>query len=249
MERHGDGAEFDKQIDAMMGMVARNRPGRVLFAKVAGSRGYNVSLPESDYDFAGVWAGDLSDLLGLNPSRSSFCHAEGEVPNYSFYEARNFVKLLLAGNPAALDMAFTDRLYVADPVWKTLQDIRHRFVTRHAVNTYVHYLKSQWKRYDTGEPVHTTGGQPNPKWMYHILRLPLASDEMSQGRPPMVWASGTNRDMLMDMRTGLLSPWHFKTMALQFLSEIDSRQPFPLPDEPDREAAERWLLSAYGVKR
>lgn len=232
--------ELGKNYDLVLPRIR----GRLIFARAAGSRGFNCNREGSDWDFAGVWVGDPAALLGLNPPHPTVASPKGVEPNYCYYEARHYLKMLLSGNPAALEMLYADDLYNYLPEWDGLRAVRDRFVTQQAVDVYLHFLKGQWRRYGEGRSVGTTGGKPNEKWKYHVIRLLMAARQMAEGGPPLVWATGPAQDTLMSIRSNELE---FDGLAAELMAAVEARRPFPLPPEPDRAAAERWLLGLYGL--
>ena len=77
--------------------------------RVSGSRGYNLARPDSDWDFQGVYAAPTTRMLGLDGEPRTFPGDEYghlDLPNCCVYEAHKFSKLLLGGNPMAVEMLF-----------------------------------------------------------------------------------------------------------------------------------------------
>lgn len=229
-------------------------PGRLIFAKVWGSRSHNTHKTDSDYDFSGVYALPTSQLLSLDASQETMSHDTGDGrpladklanPDHSFHELRKFAGLVLVGNPSILEMVFTERECIMTPEWEALRSIRRKFLSQESVKQYLGYMQGQLKRLTNEEGkrgLHTKGGAYNEKWAYHILRLAGDAKRIAKGGEPVVWKDGPERDFLMRVRNNEFDWPEVKTLIEHAIAEIDGLKPWNIPEVGDRAALNEWLL-------
>lgn len=229
-------------------------PGKVLFAKVWGSRSHNTHKESSDTDFAGVYVCPTKDILSMDPPAPTWKHdkedspevSKAEWPDYQFHEVGKFCELLYKGNPGILEMLYTEGLCMFTPDWETLRVIKDQFLSRHSLHQYLGYMNGQLKRltaHQGQKGLHTTGGKYNEKWAYHILRLAMDAERIAQCRGPLVWKDGKERDFLMKVRNEEVSWEECKKLiedAIARVEELDKTS--KLPETGDKEALNKWLL-------
>lgn len=213
--------------------------GSILFSKVWGSHSHNTHLPSSDVDYTGVYAAPTEVVLGLHPPAETLT---GEKPDYQIHEVKKFCDLLIKGNPAIIEMLFTDRFYTGSDQWDQLLRVRNKFLTAKAVKQYLGYSKAQLERFRNSKPVHSKGGVPGEKWCYHMVRVAWDAERIARGEPPLVWKEGEEREKLMAIRTGLWTAEQAIQEAEATIARIDASKPWPIPDEPDEGMINSWLL-------
>ena len=187
----------------------------------------------------------LEDLLSLKPPRKS---VKGDVPNYHFWELQRFCELLAKGDPHAIECLYAEHLQQTSNAWEKLRLIRHRFVTQQVVIRYVHYVEGQIKKYSNGQSVSTSGGKPGEKWLYHIVRLAKDAMTMANGKQPVIWKDGSDRDFILRIRTGQIPQKDVVNIATGIINTVKGMEPFPLPSEPDIPALERWMMDTRGIQ-
>lgn len=219
-------------------------PGRTLFAKVWGSRSHDTHLPDSDWDFSGVYAVPTIELFKLNQPPETIQRENPELkPDYSFHEVGKFCNLLLKGNPGILEMLFTELFAVEDPDWIILYDNRKKFLSRQAIGHYIGYAEGQLKRLKAGTCLKTSGSEYNTKWAYHMLRLLNDANRIATGGEPEVWKHGVEKKFLMDVRHGVYSPEEVECFAQEKIKNIRATDVAHLPEQGDAEFLENWLVS------
>jgi len=230
-------------------LTIRSPPGKVLFAKLWGSRSHNTHKEDSDYDFSGVYLHPTSKVLSLNPPPSTWNHdSDEEDVDYQFFEVHKFCELLVKGNPAILEMLYTENYYVSTPEWDRLRNLRHLFLSCEVVRQYLGYMSGQLKKliaHDGKGGLHTKGGSYNEKWAYHAMRLSEDAKRIASGKSPVVWKEGTERDFLMTVRNGGLSLEACKELIEKSIADVDALkegESWPIPDEADRNVLNEWLL-------
>lgn len=240
-------------------------PGRLVFAKVWGSRSHNTHKPTSDTDFSGVYLYPTRELLSVRlPNEKGLSdnfkfdkeeganHNKEDWPDYQFFEVGRFAELLLKGNPSIIEMLFTDNLTLMTPTWERLRAIRDRFLCQESVKQYVGYMQGQLRRltaHDGKKGLHTKGGGYNEKWAYHILRLAEDAKRIATGQCPVVWKEGPERDFLMRVRNNEFDWPDVKVMLEKAIySALNTKEPMPPWEE--KKAYEQWLdksLSALPI--
>jgi hypothetical protein len=216
----------------------------LLFSKVWGSHSHGTNLPGSDVDYTGVYAADERSLLSLHPPPETLT---GEKPDYQIHEAKKFADLLLKGNPAIIEMLFTDRMCWKSPRWSSLVAVRDNFLTANVVKQYLGYSLGQLNKLRHGKSVHSKGGVPGEKWCYHMVRVAWDAERISKGQPPVVWKEGAELEKLMAIRTGLWTTEQCVREAEETIARIDAAKPWPIPESPDECVLELWLLGVRGL--
>ncbi len=222
-------------------------PGEVVFGKVWGSRSHNTALPTSDTDFLVVYAAPTANVLGLSPPPDTM---DGKDPDYQAHEVYKFSQLLLKGNPGVIEMLFTDRECISSIYWDELRSQRKRFLTGVTVKQYLGYAEGQLKRLKAHEGkkgLHTKGGKYNEKWAYHAVRLLGDAHLIAQGKEPIIWKEGEERDLLMTIRGGDFPLAQAEALIQNRIDKIDQLKPWPIPDEMDAAFLNQWLLWVRGV--
>lgn len=218
---------------------AHKFPGRILFAKVWGSRSHHCEKETSDWDFSGVYAATPREILGMSPPKET---CDGKDPDYSFHEVGKFCKLLLVGNPAILEMLWTDRMFVETPEWEQLRKHRREFLSKEAVKNYLGYTQGQLDRLMKEQSLHTSGGKYSEKWAYHITRLVADALRIVRGEEPRVWKEGHEQEFLMRVRRNEFEWTFISDYVSEQIAIIDGMKPWNLPDLGNKEILEDWLM-------
>lgn len=193
--------EAEAHLRQFIDQIQPHVPGRLLFVRVSGSRGYNLARPDSDWDFQGVYAAPTTRMLGLDGEPRTFPGDEYghlDLPNCCVYEAHKFSKLLLGGNPMAVEMLFGSHISARSPEWEELLPVIRLFLTRDVPGVAIRFARGQAARYVNRSPANRCGG----KWQYHYLRMLYSALSVAGGGDPLVWVEGPVRDRLMAVRAG-----------------------------------------------
>lgn len=220
-------------------------PGKVIYAKLWGSRSHNTALPNSDEDFLAVYRAPSDRILSLHPPPETIDNPEGQKPDFQAHEIRKFCQLLLKGNPGVVEMLFTEAFDFTTPEWLELREHRRDFLTQTAVKQYLGYAEGQLKKLfaHSGEAgLHTKGGKYSEKWAYHLVRLLGDAKRIVTGGEPIVWKEGEERDLLMRIRTGEMPQAEVERYARGLLAEIDGMEIWGIPEDADESFLESWLL-------
>lgn len=223
-------------------LAKKEFPGKLIFAKLWGSRSHNTQKPESDWDYSGVYVVPTRQVLGLDTPDESIQNKEEQKPDYAFYEIGKFARLLLVGNPGILEMLFTDKHYIETDDWKELKQNSHRFLSKKAVSQYTGYVEGQLRRLKAGVGLHTKGGTYNEKWAYHAARIILDGQRIAQGQHPVVWKSGEEKNFLMEIRNDQTDRQKIVDFLEIKLEQVKNTKN-DLPEFGDKEFLDNWLVN------
>ncbi|MEU8260801.1 nucleotidyltransferase domain-containing protein [Micromonospora sp. NPDC048999] len=213
---------------------------RLLLSGIVGSVAYGLAGPGSDVDRIGVFAAQTIAFHGLHPPRESVVTTN---PDVTSHEAGKYCRLALSGNPTA-----TELMWLPDDCYETRTEfgerliaIRSAFLSASRVrDAYLGYASQQFRKLTTRDS--SVGGRTrSAKHARHLARL------LHQGR--VLYATG-----VLEIR--LADPEWFRAFGERVaggaLDEAESlvaaaERNFdeirtPLPDRPDEETVERWLL-------
>jgi predicted nucleotidyltransferase len=211
-------------------------PGEIIFRGLGGSHSYGVANEDSDFDLKFVFVQPTSELDGVE------C-------DFVAYEIRKFAGLLLKGNPNIVEfLYFPEDMFEADPIWGELVTCRKDFLSQEAVKQYTGYAAGQMKRLqnkldgkEKGASLHTTGGDYNTKWAYHMVRLMWEAGLIALGGEPQVRWIGDFQATLRAVRAGEWTPEDILKWTRNKLDKIDATDVGALPAKGDAEALDRWV--------
>ncbi|WP_130329247.1 nucleotidyltransferase domain-containing protein [Micromonospora kangleipakensis] len=212
----------------------------LLLSGIVGSVAYGLAGTGSDVDRIGVFAAPTVAFHGLHPPRESVVTTE---PDVTLHEAGKYCRLALSGNPTA-----TELMWLPDDCYETrtelgerLIGIRSAFLSAPRVRAaYLGYASQQFRKL-TARDSSAGGRRRSAKHARHLARL------LHQGR--VLYATGVLEIRLADpewfrafgerVAGGALD----EAEALVAEAERDfDRIRTPLPERPDEETVERWLL-------
>lgn len=243
--------------------------GGTILRCLAGSGVHGLSISDQDdRDEMGVCTEPPEYVIGLRRFEQYEWHTAWARPggraNRSgpgdldevVYGLRKYMRLALDGNPTILLPLFApDRYLIAvTELGRELREMAPLIVSRQAGDRFLGYLDAQrrsllsrdGKGRDVTRPELIEAYGFDVKFAGHMIRLGVQGAElMRTGRitlpVPEPW-----RTMIRDVRTGAYSmEWALST-AWELEHQIrDAQGASPLPEYPDRDAADKWLVSAY----
>ena len=213
----------------------------VLMSGVVGSTAYGLATPGSDVDRLGLFAVDTVRLHGLHlPMLSHVTTA----PDVTLHEAGKFARLALGGNPTVSELMWLEDYETLTPLGEELIGIRSAFLSAKRVrNAYLGYATQQFKRLESrGDGTFGPDlAKRTSKHARHLYRLLIQGFEL--------WGSGQLMLELADpdvvRKFGELVAEGDLDLARRMLSmyeEAFDNTPTALPDGPDEQAVEAWLL-------
>ena len=113
---------------------------------IAGSRAYGTAMPDSDYDYRGIFCADPINIrTPFFPIREKIDMSENDCVTY---EVSNFMKLCLQCNPNIVELLWCDPVDVihSTPEYQLLREHRDKFLSQKIAYTTSGYAFSQLKR-------------------------------------------------------------------------------------------------------
>jgi predicted nucleotidyltransferase len=156
---------------------------RTILVGLAGSHGYGLNRPDSDYDYRGVFIASKRYYLGFDQieQKDSGWDEEGIFPfldnnkDTVLYELRKIIQLLSGANPNILELLWLLEYPVLTNVGQHLIDHRQIFLTKKVRYTYSGYAFAQIKKMET-----------HRKWLLNPpKKKPLPSDFGIEGEEPL----------------------------------------------------------------
>ena len=209
----------------------------VVYRCVVGSRAYGLDHADSDTDLRGFYLppADLQwSLFGI-PEQLE----RGEE---AYWEVQKFIVLALKANPNILECLYTPLVEHVTPIAQELLDIRHIFVSKLIYQTYNGYVTSQFKKLQKDIENH---GEIRWKHAMHLIRLLLSGIMALQEGAIPVRVPDEYRDRLLPIRYGEVEWEVVNEWRLQLHKDFDKAfRKTNLPDRPDYEAANAYLIRA-----
>ena len=210
----------------------------VIFRCVVGSRAYGLDGPDSDTDRRGIYLppADLHwSLYGVPEQLES--HESQEC----YWELQKFLDLALKANPNVLECLWTPLVEHTTPLADELLGMRDGFLSKLVYQTYNGYVIGQFKKLEQDLRAR---GEVRWKHVMHLVRLLLSGIALLRDGVVVVRVE-EHRDFLLAVRDGRI-PWQdVDTRRLELHRDLDAAYASTrLPDRPDYEAANRFLLKA-----
>jgi hypothetical protein len=210
----------------------------VIYRCVVGSRAYGLDDDASDTDHRGFYLPPATlhwSLYGV-PEQ-----LENDAAQEVYWEAQKFVVMALKANPNVLECLNTPIIEHATPLAQELLAMRSTFLSRMVYQTYNGYVMSQFKKLQADL---RNRGQVKWKHVMHLLRLLLAGVSiLDQGEVPV--QVGAHRDRLLAIKRGEISFEECEIWRRQLHEQFDRAFTHTkLPERPDYNAANEWLLKA-----
>lgn len=233
--------------------------GLILLATV-GSGAHGLALPGTDdHDEMGVCIEPATHVIGLNLFEQDVFRTKPEGVRSAhgdtdrvIYSARKFCRLALGGNPSIITL-----LYSPDP-WRTdlgteLLDLASAFSCRKAGNAFLGYMTQQRQRLlgergqmNVKRPELTERHGFDTKYAMHMLRLGYQGVEFLETGRLTLPMPNDQREFVYATRKGEVPLNDVLTRAGELERRVaDLIDTSPLPELPDRERVNAWLVSAY----
>jgi predicted nucleotidyltransferase len=156
---------------------------RTILIGLAGSHGYGLNRPDSDYDYRGVFITPKRYYLGFDrieqkdtgwdePGIFSFIDGNKDTV---IYELRKIIQLLAGANPNVLELLWLNEYPVLTSVGQHLINHRKLFLSKKVKHTYSGYAFAQIKKMET-----------HRKWLLNPpTKKPAPSDFGIEDEPPL----------------------------------------------------------------
>lgn len=243
-------------------------PGPIILRGVVGSTAHGLVLEgKDDRDEMGVCVEARRNILGLAQYEQSIFRSAAEREHRSdapsqpgdldlvMYGLRKYVRLALNGNPTILALLFLPppSLITCESLGQALRKRAGIFASKRAGAAFIGYFVAQkqrllgkrgQKRVHRPDLVEVHGY--DTKYAMHMLRLGYQGIEyMMNGRLTLPMPD-LERSMLMQVRRGKMSLGEVLALADDLDARLlHARDHSPLPPEPNRHAADLFLIDAY----
>ena len=246
----------------MMPAVEIAKQGLILEA-VVGSTLHGLSIDgQDDRDLMGVCVEPPGYVIGLRHfeqfiirSKPEGIKSEPGDTDRVIYSLRKYMSLALKSNPTILLLLFAPQEYLihSTPMGRSLQELAGSIISRRAGGAYLGYMNAQHerligirgqKRVKRPDLVEEHGF--DTKYAGHIIRLGYQGIELLEtGRLtlPMLLPQ---REIIQNIRRGKVSLNDVLTLSGELMHSLrELRESSPLPEEPDFDAVNCWLVHVY----
>lgn len=206
-----------------------------LLKGVVGSTAYGLNHAGSDLDYRGIYAAPTHLVLGVDSPELEKA-VEYKNPDTAFYEAKHFCKLAMKSNPSILELLWLDKYNVRTKAGDKLIKIRDAFPTAKLVrDAYLGYAKQQYDRLLKDERF-----EKRAKNARHFARLLYqGADLYSTGN---LKVRLPNPEYFFDFGNAVANGALELAKKEVAWAEAVFSTPSVLPDQPDKEAINEWLL-------
>ena len=212
---------------------------RVIFQCIIGSQAYGLADSESDVDRRGIYLPPAQlqwSLYGV-PEQLE-CHETQEA----YWELQKFIILALKANPNVLECLYSPLVERATPLAEELLKMKSLFLSRLVYQTYNGYVMSQFKKMQSD-----IRNQGKVKWKHvmHLIRLLISGIHVLQEGFVPVQVDDEHKENLLAIKRGEM-PWkHTELWRKELHNSFDKAlEVSTLPDRPDYEAANEFLVKA-----
>ena len=210
----------------------------IIYRCVVGSRAYGLDQDDSDTDRRGIYLAPADLQWSLFGASEQF---EDNAAQSCYWELQKFLTMALKANPNILECLYSPLVEKATPLGAELVAIRQRFLSQMIFQTFNGYAMSQFKKIE--QDIRNQGAV---RWKHamHLLRLLLTgAATLREGRVPV--RVEAHRERLLVVKRGEM-PWADVDAWRQELHRDFERAltETKLPERPDYEAANRFLLKA-----
>ncbi len=231
----------------------------LLYLILSGSRLYGTNMPESDFDYRGIFANSETEVMGLDRRDSQTYKSE----DITLHGLHKFIKLAIDANPNILELFFADEatIYVHPLFKKYFIDNRDLFLTQKCYHTYSGYAISQVQRskHKSGHGIlrekYIVGPESDPydsKYAMHTARLMMNAEEILRHGTLHPKFEGEDLEFLRSIRAG--ETFENATMFYRYVKQTDERLKMfhefakvnkTLPHHADRKRIERLVVDFY----
>lgn len=234
----------------------------------AGSNLHGLHLPgKDDRDEVGICIENIDAAMGFSEFEQYIYRTAAEregkhdAPSapgdldLTIFSLRKFLRLAMQGNPQIIQCLFVppSLCITRDARGQQLQELAPMIVSRHCGRRYLGYLEAQRQRLlgergqkKTNRPELEAAHGYDTKYAMHILRLGFQGVElMSTGKLTLPMPE-PDRSFVYAVRLGQVPMQDALTRAGELERQIkDMLHDAPVPEEPNRDALEAWMISMY----
>src|SRR5438067_1934316 len=226
------------QSDGVQAQPAFELEQFIIYRCIVGSRAYGLDHDESDTDRRGIYLAPADLQWSLFGAPEQF---EDNTTQSCYWELQKFIAMALKANPNILECLYSPMVEKVTPLGEELLALRQHFLSQMIFQTFNGYAMSQFKKIEQDLRNH---GEVRLKHAMHLLRLLLTgAATLREGRVPV--RVEAHRDRLLAVKRGEV-PWTEveawrKELHRDFERALAETK---LPERPDYEAANRFLIKA-----
>jgi uncharacterized protein len=210
----------------------------IIYRCVVGSRAYGLDNDKSDTDRRGIYLAPAELEWSLFGAPEQF---EDNATQSCYWELQKFLTMALKANPNILECLYSPMVEKVTPLGAELIAARQGFLSQMIFQTFNGYAMSQFKKIE-----QDIRNQGEVRWKHamHLLRLLLTgAATLREVRVPV--RVEAHRERLLAVKRGEL-PWAEvdvwrKELHIDFEHALVETK---LPERPDYEAANRFLIKA-----
>jgi predicted nucleotidyltransferase len=210
----------------------------ILYRCVVGSRAYGLDNEASDVDRRGVYLAPPDLQWSLFGAPEQF---EDNASQSCYWELQKFLIMALKANPNVLECLYSPIVEKRTSLGEELLAMRRSFLSQMVFQTFNGYAMSQFKKIEQDIRNH---GEVRWKHAMHLLRLLLSgAATLREGHVPV--RVEAHRDCLLAIKRGEVSWTEVDAWRKDLHADFDrALTETKLPERPDYEAANRFLLKA-----
>ena len=209
----------------------------ILLRGIVGSTAYGLAHEGSDVDRIGLYVAPVERLFGLQKPMESIVTTD---PDQTMHEVGKWCRLALNCNPTAMELVWLERYEVITPWGFDLIRIRKAFLSAKAVrNSYLGYATQQLRKIQShaGDADARIRSEKHARHLVRLLHqgVGLHRDgelEIRLTNPGLIRERG--KEIAIDPRAGEL--------YLEDAVKAFDLERGVLPDSPDRDRVEAWLI-------
>jgi len=229
--------------------------------------GLNVQDGMEDRDEMGVCVEDIQHVVGLSQfeqvvyrtaaereQKHNARNSAGDL-DLVIYSLRKYLRLALGGNPTILNLLFAprDKIVVSNALGFGLMELAPDIISKKAGRAFLGYCQAQRQRLlgergqrDINRPELVEKYGFDTKYAMHMLRLGFQGVELLKTGRVSCPMQEPERSWLLGVRTGKATLQECLTKAGELDQELkDLLETSPLPDEPNTEKVESWMVNVY----
>jgi predicted nucleotidyltransferase len=235
-------------------------PDSLIHLFIGGSELHGAKVGATDdLDLYGVFIGLAEDVLGLDPlehfvwSTASDDRRNGpEDVDLTLYSLKKWAGMAARGNATALHFLFAEATAVSDPVWASIQEQAHLFLSKRSSLQFLGFADNQLRRITGEMGKGAKGSRPeyeckfgyDSKAAMHCLRLYFECIELM--REGKITLPRPEREYLISVREGALTLERFKAEAERLRLEAEAAAEHSLlPDESARKEISELIARVH----
>jgi predicted nucleotidyltransferase len=210
----------------------------IIYRCIMGSQAYGLETEESDTDRRGIYLAPADLQWSLFGAPEQF---EDNAAQACYWELQKFLIMALRANPNILECLYSPIVEKTTPLAEELLALRRHFLSQMIFQTFNGYALSQFKKIEQDLRNH---GEVRWKHAMHLLRLLLTgAATLREARVPV--RVENHRDRLLAIKRAEL-PWaEVEAWRRELHRDFEKAlAETKLPERPDYEAANRFLVRA-----